>query len=530
MELLSAKEGSAARNWMLSSLVWLLIGMIWGALETLQWVWPNELNWGIFHLGRTRAMHVSTVLFGWVSMASVGFLLYAVPRLCNVKLHDERNANLVMWVWNLVIVLGNITLLLGYTQGREYAEFIWALDVLVVLGLLLLGWNLLETIWHRKERRLYASVWYLTAAVLWTAVVYPFGNAMWDIPRMIRADSLDIVGQLQAFISVGTPAYQIAQGGALSGVEDAVLNWWYGHNVIGMWFTPLAVGILYYIVPATTKNPLFSHKLSMLGFWTLLAFYPLTGSHHILQAPIPEWLKDLGSITSALMIIPVVTALTNFYMTPRLPRMRMGAFFENIPFKFAITSALFYLIVCLQGPLQATQWWNWYIHFTQWEPGHAHLALAGFASFAAIGGIYYAIPRITGHELYSRYLANWHYWLMTIGVVGFFLSFTISGLIQSNSFILGTAFGTIAANLKIYVAVRSLFGILIFLSQFLFLYNILQTVRGKQPVADEIGLRAEDFEKLVFRGAIRKPEPAEEPSSAKASVAKENAPEVGAGR
>jgi cytochrome c oxidase cbb3-type subunit I len=443
-KILSNEEGSSVKFFIYSAIFWLVIGMGAGLLGALEFSFP-DLTKGVSQLSftRLRPAHVNTVAFGWLSMANIGSALYIIPALCKTKLHSEKLANFVCYVWNFVIGAGFITLINGYTEGREYAEYREPFDILVVVGLVLLSYNLFKTVLDRKVKKLYVSVWYIMGAFFWMPLVYIVGN--------------------RTFV-------------AMEGLNDGILNWFYGHNILGMWFTVLGVGIAYYMLPKMSGKPVWSHSLSMMGFWTIAFFYAPTGTHHLLQSPVPEWLKALAVIFSAALVIPVITVLTNFYMSMR------GSWWmltTNMPLRFVLTGAFWYLVTCFQGPFQATRGINWYIHFTQWVVGHAHAALLGTFTFFVIGSIYYGLQRITGRRIYSVRLVKWHYWSLLIGFTLFFLALTIAGLQQSVGWALGYPVGQWSLMLPPMWLVRSIGGTLMFLSSCLFAYNIYMTTRSE---------------------------------------------------
>ncbi len=448
-KILNNEEGSAAKFFMLSSLVWLVLGMGYGLLGAIEFSYP-DITKGIPQLSFThlRPAHVNTVAFGWLSMANIGSALFIIPALCKTKLYSEKLANFVCWVWNLVIGLGGISLLNGYTEGREYAEYREPFDVLVIIGLFLISYNLFRTVLNRTVKKLYVSVWYIMGAFFWMPLIYIVGN--------------------RTFV-------------AMDGLNDGILNWFYGHNILGMWFTVLGVGIAYYMLPKMSGKPIWSHSLSMLGFWTIAFFYATTGTHHLLQSPVPEWLKALAVIFSAALVIPVITVLTNFYMTMK------GSWWmltTNMPLRFVMTGAFWYFITCIQGPFQATRGVNWYIHFTQWVVAHAHVALLGTFTFFVSGSLYYGIQRLTGKRIYSVRLVKWHYWLLLVGFVIFFLSLTIAGLQQSAGWALGYSVNQWSVMLPPMWLFRAIGGTLMFFSSCLFAYNIFKTMTAKTTSSD----------------------------------------------
>lgn len=453
-KFLSREEGSASRNFLLSGLWWSLWGMGAGLFAAMEFSNPDLVhNIPQFSMPHLRMFHVNAVAIGWLSMGYVGSIFYMVPNLCKNKLYSERLGNFTMWAWNLVMVAAFCTLLNGNTEGREYAELGAILDVLVVVALCCVTFNIVMTVAHRKVQKLYVSLWYFLGSLFWFPLVY-------------------IIGQ-RTFV-------------ALPGLNDAIVGWFYGHNILGMWFTTVGVGMMYYLIPRFTQAPLYSHGLSMLGFWGIALFYAPTGTHHITQSPVPEWLKAIAIISSIFLLVPVLTVLTNFFMTMK-GKWQMVV--TDLPLRFAATSCIFYLITCTQGPFQATRWVNWYLHFTQWVVGHAHLALLGTFSFILTSAIYYMLPRITGKEWKSQGLIRAHYWLKFLGFGLMMTSLTIAGLIQSAGWALGIPVDQWVITLVPYWFLRSISGVMIVTGQCLFAYNVYQTlfVQAPEPAAPPKG-------------------------------------------
>lgn len=465
-------EGSSSRNFLYSAIAWLTVADFVGLVASTQMISPDFLA-GIPFLtfGRLRAMHTNGVLFMWISMAQLGAFFYIVPRLCGTKLYSEVLGNITMILWNVVGVLAYLTLANGMTQAREYAEMIWPLDVMVMIALLLAGYNIFRTIFQRKERKLFVSLWYIMGTMIWMPMLYFVGNVMWQ-PLLPSAET-----NIAGFPS-----------GGLTGVIDVTWQWFYGHNVLGYWFTTSGVAITYYIIPVIIRAPLFSHLLSLIGFWSIAFFYGLVGQHHILQTPTPGWLKTLAVIGSLGLFIPVFTFLTNIWLTMRGNWQKI---YESLPLKFMIVGTIFYFITCIQGPLQAIQGFNRLIHFTQWIVGHAHLALLGTMSFWAMGAISYIIPVTLKRRMYSPGLAEVQFWLITAGFLLMMISLQVGGLIQGAMWLNGdTVYQTLPA-IKPFLVVRSVAGALIVLSGILQAWNIYKTVTASQPMPAAAPAQAE---------------------------------------
>ncbi len=278
---------STVKGYFLSSACWLVVGTVGGFIGAIELVAPDLLGnipWLVF--GRIRQVHTNVVMFGFVGTGLLGAAHYLVPTLLRTSLYSERLGRLTLWLWNLAIVAGVITLSMGYTQNREYAELIWPIDIGVLIVLALIFYNFFQTLRRRTENLLYVSVWYIFGAVIFTFFTYFFGNAVWN-----------------------------PDTGSITGIPDAILAWFYGHNVLGFFFTPLAVASAYYIVPIACRTPLYSHTLSLIGFWSILLLYSHIGTHHLIQAPAPTWLKVIAITGSVGMVVPVMTVLVNLWLT-----------------------------------------------------------------------------------------------------------------------------------------------------------------------------------------------------------------------
>jgi cbb3-type cytochrome c oxidase subunit I len=385
-------------------------------------------------------------MFAFVGSALLGSVHYIVPTLLRTPLYSERLGKFYLLLWNAALAAGVITLSLGYTQNREYAELVWPIDVGVLLVFALMFYNLFETLRRRRENLLYVSVWYVFGALIFSFFTYLFGNAMWN-----------------------------PDTGSITGMPDAILAWFYGHNVLGFFFTPFAVAVAYFVIPIVSRAPLYSHTLSLVGFWSILVMYSHIGTHHLLQAPAPTWLKVVAITGSIGMIIPVMTVLVNLWLTMRG---RLANVHTDIGGKFVFAGSVWYLLTCLQGPLQSLPYVQRLTHFTNWVIAHAHMGVFGFAGFTALGGIYFILPRITGRPLYSRRLAEVQYWLVLIGIAGFFVVLTIAGLIQGNGWLNGESVYRVLPQINLYMILRASLGVLIISGALMGLYNILMTIYG----------------------------------------------------
>jgi len=445
------RDNTAAMTFLVSAAVWLVIGTIFGLLLTIEFVFPDFAH-GIAQIvfPRLRQAHVNTVLFAWLSGAMMGIWLYIVPRLTGRKIYSETLGVLCAVAWNLSVAVGIIAIMYGHTQSREYAEMLWGVDVAVMAVLLANEFNILMTIRRRVEPNLYVSLWFIIATVVLFPLVYFIGNVMWQ------------------------PAT-----GALMGINDATINWFYGHNVLGLWFTTGLLAVIYYIVPKETGTPLYSASLSLIAFWGTLFFYTGVGAHHLLWAPIPPWLKTIAVAESIGMVIPVLATLFNIMLTMRGNWSHTRS---SVPLLYVLTGWAAYILVSFQGTNEALRGVNELTHFTQYVPGHAMLGLLFFSASCCIAGAYYVLPRALGCSLYSRRLARAQYALYVIGFAAFFLSFVVNGAIQGVTWVHGgMPVWTVLPALRPWGAVRIMGGALVVTSFVMFAYNVIATVVVRRP-------------------------------------------------
>jgi len=450
----------AVKWWSIAAAIWFPLFTLFGFLLAIKFFMPTFLTdslWDSF--GRIRPAHTNGVLFGFVSSGLIALMFYILPRLCNVQLNDSKLAKWAAVLWNANIFAGIIGILLGQSQGREYAELPFYTDVIVVLLLLTLAYIVFDTIIHRNEKKLFVSVWYYAATVIMFPIVYFIGNVMWH------------------------PAT-----GALNGTIDGIFNWFYGHNVLGLWFTTLGTPAWYYFIVKITKRPLYSHLLSLVAFFSTVFFYTGVGSHHLLQAPLPEWLKTAAVMMSILMAMPIIAFTTNIFLTVRGS---WNKIFNSVPLLFIMFGFSAYILTSLQGSFQALRSTNIFLHFSQWPVGHAHLALLGGFGFLVIGAIYWFIPKITGYRIYNNRLMVYNFWLGAVGFIFFFIAMSIAGLQQNSNWYVHINVVETLPSLKVWFVVRAISGGTVVLSAFIFAINIFLSLmkRGRlyeEDLIDEI--------------------------------------------
>lgn len=447
MAKIKLKDDAAAMLFMLTACVFLVVGLVLGVLVAHKFVVPS-LGQGAAALsyGRLRMAHTNGVMFAFLLQADIGLILYILPRLLHTRLFSQRLA-LVQWaLYNLALLGAVAGFLLGHNKMVEYGEAAFPFDVMIFVSWALFVVNLIGTVARRRVKYLYVSVWYIVGTGIWTVFVYFVGNF----------------------------ATQMT-----TGINQANLQWFYVHNAVGLVFTPAGLAIAYYLIPKELNTPLYSHKLSLIGFWSISFVYVWTGAHHMIYGPVSYWLQTVAILFSWSLLIPVLTVITNFFMT--FAKAPSRSRFDGAVAKFLFAGTVWYLLTCLQGPLHSIRMVNRLVSKTDWIVGHAHMALlGGFGSFA-FAGLYYAIPRIMGRPLFSRRLGNLHFWITQLLFVPFFFGLFAAGVKQGLAWmeVENTFVATLHA-IRSYHSMRLAVGALLLFSQFVFLYNIWETILGKK--------------------------------------------------
>ena len=436
---------ATAKAFMLTSSFWFAAATSLGMIGAGYLIAPDFMaNIEYIHFGRARPMHINAVLFGFVTPGLLAAAFYYFPKLLRTELFSEKLGVLTAVFWNITVAAGMVGIATGHTQGREYAELPWSVDIMVVISFSLVVFNVLGTIRKRQEPILFVSVWYATAAVILTSLTYCLGNVIW------KPDT-----------------------GALLGIPDAILLWFYGHNIFGLLLSPMALAVAYYVLPIATRSPLYSHTLSLIGFWSLIIVYTHIGTHHLLQVPVPTWLKTISIVDSVAMVIPVIIVLINLWYTVKG---KLGDIHADIGAKFVFTGTIFYFFVNIQGSMMALPHVQRITHFNNWVVGHAHIGVLGFAGVTALGGMYFILPRITGRPLYSNFLADVQYWLVLIGITGFAVVLTTAGLIQGNAWYNGETLYRTLPEIQPYYILRASLGTMIMIGAYLGLYNVIRSL------------------------------------------------------
>lgn len=457
-------------KWLYWGLFWLMFTPSIGVTISTLFNYPDYLGTTLeLQFGRLRPMHVNGVIFGAFSTLFIGLCYYIVPRLCGVRLWKAQIGHWLVWVWNLGLIAGMTSLYLGYNQGLEAGEFPLLVDGVIFVVISLATLQFLMTIAKRKEPQLYVALWYLIAAFVWTMLNLILGS----------------------FI---LPYY-------ISGINSAAFHGLFIHYIVGLWITPAGYVLIYYFLPASVKNPIYSHKLSLVGFWSLALFYPFVGIHHYLYSPIADWAETLAIITSMLLIVPVWTVLQNFFGTMIG---RWQSFGHNLTAKFLIMGSLMYLIGCFQGSVEALRSIQQPTHFTDFVISHSHLTVFGTFVVWAIAGTVYVLPRVVQRPLWSFKLGNWSFWLITIGITLMGLDLTMLGLQQGYMWMAGTEWLDSMVPAKPYWLVRTTAGITMDVGMSLLVYNLMRTALSARKIpAHAVRADGASVAGLATDGAVR---------------------------
>jgi cytochrome c oxidase cbb3-type subunit 1 len=450
---------SLVKHWAVWSLVWLTVFPLVGLLVSVKFHNPDFLggiSWLTF--GRMRPIHVNGVIFGAFSTSFFALIYYYVPRLCGVRMYKEEWGWWLLWLWNAFVFFGSFSFMMGYNSGLEAGEYEWPLNILRYVVLLLITIQVLGTILCRKEKRFYVAMWYTTAAVIWTLMNLILGNVL--------------LSYAQAF----------------SGVNSAAMHGLYIHYIVGLWLTPAGLALIYYFLPVSAKNPLYSHRLSLLGFWSLAFFYPFVGIHHYLYSPIPHMNQTMSITASMLLIIPVWAVIVNFFgtMKGRWGAVLGGGGGDNYAAKFLMLGAVYYLLGCFQGSTEALRRLQQLTHFNDFVISHSHLTVFGAMVVWAVGGLYYVWPRVTGKVLWSDRLASWHLWLTITGFSLMAVVLTAMGFVQGSMLEYQVNFVDTVKEMKPWWVARSLSGLTMDIGFILMVINFYKTVREGKAIEKEV--------------------------------------------
>jgi cytochrome c oxidase cbb3-type subunit 1 len=445
------------RQFAIMTVVWGIVGMLVGVIIAAELIWPQmslDLPW--LHYGRLRPLHTNAVIFAFGGSALFATSYYVVQKTCHTRLFSDGLAAFTFWGWTLIIVLAAITLPLGITSGKEYAELEWPIDILITLVWVSYAIVFFGTILKRKVKHIYVANWFYGAFILTIAVLHLVNSAAVPVS-----------------LTKGYSAYH--------GAIDAMVQWWYGHNAVGFFLTAGFLGMMYYFIPKVAQRPVYSYRLSVVHFWALISTYMWAGPHHLHYTALPDWTQSLGMVFSLILLAPSWGGMINGIMT------LSGAWHKlrsDPILKFLIVSLSFYGMSTFEGPMMSIKTVNALSHYTDWTVGHVHSGALGWVALVSIGSMYALIPWVFNKPgMYSEKLINTHFWVSTIGVVLYIAAMWIAGVMQGLMWRAVNDDGTLTysfvesleATYPFYY-VRLLGGLLFLAGMFLMAYNVWKTV------------------------------------------------------
>ncbi|MFO7788504.1 MAG: cytochrome-c oxidase, cbb3-type subunit I [Halospina sp.] len=455
------------RQFTIMTIVWGIVGMLVGVIIAAQLVWPalnTNLEW--FTFGRLRPLHTNAVIFAFGGSALFATSYYIVQRTCQARLFGGPLVGFTFWGWQLVIVLAAVTLPLGMTMGKEYAELEWPIAILIALVWVAYALVFFGTILKRKVKHIYVANWFFGAFIIVIAVLHIVNN-------------------------ISMPVTLFKSYSAYPGTMDAMIQWWYGHNAVGFFLTAAFLGMMYYFVPKQAGRPIYSYRLSVVHFWALVSLYMWAGPHHLHYTALPDWVQSLGMVFSLILLAPSWGGMINGIMT------LSGAWHKlrtDPILRFLIVALSFYGLATFEGPMMSIKTVNALSHYTDWTIGHVHGGALGWVAMISIGSLYVLIPTLFGKEkMYSIKAIEWHFWLSTIGTVMYIVSMWIAGVMQGLMWRAVNEDGTLTYNfveslvqMYPYYFLRFAGGLVFFLGMFIMVWNVWKTIAGTKPVTHAV--------------------------------------------
>ncbi len=472
---------TVAKMFMLTTVVLGIVGMLVGVILAWEMAFPavNTIAGSglaeFTNFSRLRPLHTDAVIFGFTLSGIWSTWYYVGQRVLKVSMAESKFlmfiGKLHFWLYMLVVVAVVGSLLMGITTSKEYAEFEWPIDIAVVVVWVLFGMSIFGLIGIRREKSLYISIWYYIATFLGIAMLYLFNNM--EIPTYFASGG------------IGAWYHSVSM---YSGTNDALVQWWYGHNAVAFGFTVPIVAMIYYFLPKESGQAVYSYKLSLLAFWGLMFVYLWAGGHHLIYSTVPDWMQTMGSVFSVVLILPSWGSAINMLLTMKGEWQQVAA---SPLIKFMVLASTFYMFSTLEGPIQAIKSVNALAHFTDWIVGHVHDGVLGWVAFMIMASLFHMAPRVFKREIYSKSLMNTQFWIQTLGVVLYFTSMWIAGITQGMMWRAHDEFGNLAysfidtvAVLHPYFTIRAVGGTLYFLGMFLFAFNMYKTMTSSRRVEE----------------------------------------------
>jgi cytochrome c oxidase cbb3-type subunit I/II len=460
-------DNKIVKNFIYATMLWGVVGMLVGLLLAFLFLFPNltdGISWLSF--GRLRPLHTNAVIFAFVGNAIFAGVYYSSQRLLKARMFSDVLSKINFWGWQLIIVGAAITLPLGYTSSKEYAELEWPFDIAIALVWVVFGWNLIGTILKRRQRHLYVAIWFYIATFVTVAVLHIF-------------NSLEL------------PVSALKSYSVYAGVQDALVQWWYGHNAVAFFLTTPFLGLMYYFVPKAANRPVYSYRLSIVHFWSLIFIYIWAGPHHLLYTALPEWAQNLGVAFSVMLLMPSWGGMINGLLTLR------GAWDKvrvDPVLKFMVVAITGYGMATFEGPTLSLKNVNAIAHFTDWIIAHVHVGALAWNGFLTFGMIYWMVPRLFKTKLYSIGLANLHFWIGTLGIIMYALPMYVAGFTQASmwkqfnpdgTLTYGNFLETVTEIMPMYW-MRAIGGTLFITGMLIMVYNVIVTIKQGSKVEDEL--------------------------------------------
>ncbi len=451
------------RQFTVMAVIWGIVGMLVGVFVAAQLVWPdlNVVEW--LSYGRLRPLHTNAVIFAFGGSGLFATSYYVVQRTCHTPLFAPRLAAFTFWGWQLVILLAVITLPMGYTSAKEYAELEWPIDILIAVVWVSYAIVFFGTIVQRKTPHIYVANWFYGGYILAIALLHIVNSA--EVPVSF---------------------WPMKSYSAYAGAQDAMIQWWYGHNAVGFFLTAGFLGMMYYFVPKQAERPIYSYRLSVVHFWALIFTYMWAGPHHLHYTALPDWTQSVGMVFSLILLAPSWGGMINGVMTLSGAWQKLR---DDPILKFLVTSLSFYGMSTFEGPMMAIKTVNALSHYTDWTVGHVHSGALGWVAMVTIGSLYYMIPRMFGRaQMYSVSLINTHFWIATIGVVLYIVAMWISGVMQGMMWratnpdgTLTYAFAEVVKDTYPFYMIRLAGGLCFLSGMVLMAYNMFMTIAAGKP-------------------------------------------------
>ena len=458
-------DNKIVKQFAIATAMWGLVGMLVGLTIALQMVWPF-LNFNIPQttFGRLRPLHTNAIIFAFVGNGIFMGVYYSLQRLTKARMFSDFLSKIHFWGWQFIIVLAALSLVMGYTTGKEYAELEWPIDILITLVWVIFGVNMFGTLIKRRERHLYVAIWFFIGT--WVTVAM-----------------LHIVNSIELPVSF-TKSYSW-----YAGVQDALVQWWYGHNAVAFFLTTPYLGLMYYFIPKAANRPVYSYRLSIIHFWALIFIYIWAGPHHLLYTSLPDWAQSMGTVFSIMLIAPSWGGMINGLLTLRGAWDRVR---ESAVLKFMVVAITAYGMATFEGPMLSLKNVNAISHFTDWTIAHVHVGALGWNGFLTFGVLYWLVPRMWQTELYSNKWANWHFWIGTLGILLYAIPMYWAGWMQSSMWKEFTPEGqlqyqfleTVQTMRPFYMA-RSLGGLLYLVGAIIMVVNLVKTAKQGVFLAEE---------------------------------------------